>query len=101
MASINCVEMTINKDNTQKGLFILEPLEVGQGITVGNSLRRVLLSDLTGYAINGVRINNLKHEFTIIEGIREDTLEVLLKVVLIFTIPVLLIFFCNFNIFKN
>ncbi len=79
MASINCVEMTINKDNTQKGLFILEPLEVGQGITVGNSLRRVLLSDLTGYAINGVRINNLKHEFTIIEGIREDTLEVLLN----------------------
>ena len=79
MNRLNCVETYVNKENAHCGSFIIEPLEIGQGITIGNSLRRTLLSDLTGYAISGVRINNLKHEFSLIEGIREDVLEVILN----------------------
>ena len=79
MSAITCIETYINKDQTYYGSFLIEPLEIGQGITLGNTLRRTLLSDLTGYAITGVRINNLKHEFSIIEGLREDILELLLN----------------------
>lgn len=59
--------------------FTIEPLEMGQGITLGNALRRILLSDLTSFAISGTRINNLKHEFSIIQGVREDALEIMLN----------------------
>jgi len=79
MSTLTCIETYINKDQTYYGSFLIEPLEIGQGITLGNTLRRTLLSDLTGYAITGVRINNLKHEFSIIEGLREDILELLLN----------------------
>ncbi len=82
MNKITCIENYINysKENTnQFSCFIIEPLELGQGITLGNSLRRTLLSELTGYTITGVRLNNLKHEFENSKGIREDTLEVLLN----------------------
>jgi DNA-directed RNA polymerase subunit alpha len=77
--SLNCIETSIDEEKNILSSFIIEPLETGQGITLGNSLRRTLLSDLTGFAITGVRINNLKHEFAIVEGIREDVLEVLLN----------------------
>ena len=80
MSKLICIENYINKEKNHYGCFIIEPLELGQGITLGNALRRTLLSDLTGYAITGVRINNLKHEFSIIEGLREDILEVLLNI---------------------
>ncbi len=76
---LNCIETSIDERKNILSSFIIEPLETGQGITLGNSLRRTLLSDLTGFAITGVRINNLKHEFAIIDGIREDILEVLLN----------------------
>jgi DNA-directed RNA polymerase subunit alpha len=79
MNTLTCIENYTNKDQTNYGCFLIEPLEIGQGITIGNALRRTLLSDLTGFAITGVRINNLKHEFAIIEGVREDTLEILLN----------------------
>ena len=69
-----------NKDkNFNFNSFIIEPLEIGQGITLGNALRRILLSDLTSFSISGTRINNLKHEFSIIQGVREDALEILLN----------------------
>nr|YP_010835345.1 RNA polymerase subunit alpha [Cryptomonas gyropyrenoidosa]WFQ83020.1 RNA polymerase subunit alpha [Cryptomonas gyropyrenoidosa] len=61
------------------GKFVLQPLRQGQGITVGNALRRVLLSDLEGIAIVGVRIAGVNHEFSTISGVREDVLEVLLN----------------------
>lgn len=76
---LNCLETSIDEEKNIFGSFVIEPLETGQGITLGNALRRTLLSDLTGFAITGVRINNLKHEFSIIEGIREDVLEILLN----------------------
>ena len=79
MTKLNCIESYIDKDQNHYGCFLIEPLEIGQGITLGNALRRTLLSDLTGFAITGVRINNLKHEFSIIEGLREDILEILLN----------------------
>jgi DNA-directed RNA polymerase subunit alpha len=76
---LSCIETSIDEEKNILSSFIIEPLETGQGITLGNSLRRTLLSDITGFAITGARINNLKHEFALIEGIREDTLEILLN----------------------
>ena len=78
-AILNSLETSIDAEKNIFGSFVIEPLEVGQGITLGNSLRRTLLSDLTGFAITGARINDLKHEFAMVEGIREDTLEILLN----------------------
>jgi DNA-directed RNA polymerase subunit alpha len=79
MSTLTCIETYIDKNQNHYGCFVIEPLEIGQGITLGNALRRTLLSDLPGYAISGVKINNLKHEFSIIEGLREDVLELLLN----------------------
>jgi DNA-directed RNA polymerase subunit alpha len=79
MSTLNCIETYIDQEQNHYGCFVIEPLETGQGITLGNALRRTLLSDLTGFSITGVRINDLKHEFSIVEGLREDILEVLLN----------------------
>lgn len=79
MITFNCIENLIDDEKNHYGLFVVEPLEIGQGITLGNALRRTLLSDLTGFAITGARINNLKHEFAKVENIREDVLEILLN----------------------
>jgi DNA-directed RNA polymerase subunit alpha len=79
MSTLTCIETFIDNEQNNFGSCIIEPLEIGQGITLGNALRRTLLSDLTGYSITGVRINNLKHEFATIEGVREDVLEILLN----------------------
>ncbi len=61
------------------GKFILEPLERGYGTTIGNSLRRVLLSSLIGYAITSVKIDGVLHEFSTIEGVKEDVTEIVLN----------------------
>jgi DNA-directed RNA polymerase subunit alpha len=79
MNSLSCIESYIDKEKNYYGCFLIEPLETGQGITLGNALRRTLLSDLTSFSITGVRINNLKHEFSTIEGLREDILEIILN----------------------
>jgi DNA-directed RNA polymerase subunit alpha len=79
MSTLTCIETYIDQDQNHHGSFLIEPLEAGQGITLGNAIRRTLLSDLTAYAITGVRINDLKHEFSVIKGLREDVLEVLLN----------------------
>ncbi len=60
--------------------FVLEPLERGQGITVGNALRRVLLSDLEGTAVTVVRIAGVTHEFATVPGVREDVMDLLLNI---------------------
>ncbi|MGQ9508589.1 MAG: DNA-directed RNA polymerase subunit alpha [Thermodesulfobacteriota bacterium] len=62
------------------GKFIAEPLERGFGITIGNSLRRILLSSLQGAAITSVRIEGVLHEFSTIPGVREDVTEILLNI---------------------
>ena len=61
------------------GRFVLEPLERGYGTTLGNSLRRVLLSSLPGYAITSVKIEGVHHEFSTIKGVKEDVTEIVLN----------------------
>jgi len=62
-----------------EGLFEFRPLEPGYGITVGNALRRILLSSLEGYAITTIRIEGVEHEFSTIKGVMEDITEVVLN----------------------
>jgi len=62
------------------GKFVIAPLERGYGVTIGNALRRVLLSSLEGAAITSIRISDISHEFTDIPGVREDVLRVMLNV---------------------
>ncbi len=61
------------------GKFIIEPLERGYGITLGNALRRVLLSSIPGYAITEVKIEGAPHEFTSLDGVQEDVTEIVLN----------------------
>jgi DNA-directed RNA polymerase subunit alpha len=76
---IECVESDNTNDRSLYGKFVLEPLERGQGITVGNALRRVLLSNLEGTAVTAVRIAGVTHEFMTVPGVREDVLDILLN----------------------
>src|SRR5207247_6265114 len=61
------------------GKFVVEPLERGYGVTLGNALRRVLLSSLPGAAITSIKIDGVLHEFATIPGLREDTTELILN----------------------
>jgi len=76
---IECVESKTQKNQLHYSKFVLEPLDRGQGITVGNALRRVLLSNLEGSAVTAVRIAGVSHEFATIPGVREDVLEIMLN----------------------
>ena len=69
----------LSEDGT-RGTFIVEPLERGYGITLGNSLRRVLLSSLPGYAVTNIKIDGVLHEFSTIPGVKEDVTEIVLNV---------------------
>jgi DNA-directed RNA polymerase subunit alpha len=62
------------------GKFIVSPLERGYGVTVGNALRRVLLSSLEGAAVSSIRISDVLHEFSDIPGVREDVIQVMLQI---------------------
>src|SRR5512144_2145874 len=62
------------------GKFIISPLERGYGITLGNALRRVLLSSLEGAAVSSIRIADVQHEFSDIPGVREDVIQVTLQI---------------------
>ena len=76
---IECLKFQEVESGSMHGQFLVKPLESGQGITVGNILRRVLLNDLGGTAITGIRIPSIKDEFSIVSGVREDILEILLN----------------------
>ncbi|MDD6807379.1 MAG: DNA-directed RNA polymerase subunit alpha [Oscillospiraceae bacterium] len=69
----------VDSEGDTYGKFTLEPLERGFGTTVGNSLRRVLLSSLPGYAITSVKIDGVLHEFSTIPGVKEDVTEIVLN----------------------
>jgi len=62
------------------GKFIISPLESGYGITIGNALRRVLLSSLDGAAVTSIRITDVPHEFSDVKGVREDVLQIMLNI---------------------
>lgn len=74
---IECVELA--EDNTY-GKFVVEPLERGYGITLGNSLRRILLSSLPGAAVTSVKIEGVLHEFSTIPGVVEDVTDIILNI---------------------
>ena len=76
---IKCVNTTTSSDGSQYGKFVVEPLERGFGTTVGNALRRVLLSSLEGAAVTSIRIEGITHEYTSIPGITEDVIDIMLN----------------------
>jgi len=77
--SIKCLKSEKIQSGACHGQFLINSLRPGQGITIGNQLRRVLLGDLGGVAISAVRIAGISHEFSTIPGVREDILEILLN----------------------
>jgi DNA-directed RNA polymerase subunit alpha len=74
---IECFE---NEENPSYGKFVVEPLERGYGTTLGNSLRRILLSSLPGTAVTGIKIAGVQHEFSTIPGVKEDVTEIVLNI---------------------
>ncbi len=74
---IECVE---TPGDDSYGKYIVEPLERGYGITLGNALRRILLSSLDGTAVTSIKINNIQHEFSTIPGVKEDVTQIVLNV---------------------
>ena len=77
--SVKCLKSNTIESGVCHGQFLITSLKPGQGITIGNQLRRVLLNDLGGMAISAVRIAGVNHEFSTIPGVREDILEILLN----------------------
>ena len=73
---IECLKL--DNDNMY-AKFVCEPLERGYGITLGNSLRRILLSSLPGAAITSMKVDGVQHEFTTIPGVVEDVVEIILN----------------------
>ena len=76
----NSLEVRPGTDSRRRATFIAEPLERGFGLTLGNSLRRVLLSSLQGAAITSIKIENVLHEFSSLAGVREDVTDIVLNV---------------------
>ena len=74
------IECISDADNPNYGKFVIDPLERGFGNTIGNSLRRILLSSLPGYAATSIKIDGVLHEFTTIPGVTEDVSEIILNV---------------------
>ena len=72
-------KVTMIESDDKHGIFEFRPLEPGYGITIGNSLRRILLSSLEGHAITAVRIDGVDHEFSTIKGVIEDMTEIVLN----------------------
>ena len=74
------IETTELKSDGSYGKFVAEPLDRGFGITLGNGLRRVLLSSLPGVAVSSVKIDGVQHEFSTIPGVKEDVTEIILNI---------------------
>jgi len=76
----NSLEIKTGGDKKRKATFVAEPLERGFGLTIGNALRRVLLSSLQGAAITSIKIENVLHEFSSLAGVREDVTDIVLNI---------------------
>lgn len=74
------IEIAELSEDGKYGRFVVEPLERGYGTTLGNSLRRILLSSLPGAAVSSVKIENVLHEFSTIPGVKEDVTEIILNI---------------------
>ncbi len=79
MLDFQIPRITSDTSNEDSGSFVIEPLDRGFGYTFGNSLRRVLLSSLSGAAVTSVRIEGVRHEFSTIEGVTEDVTDIILN----------------------
>lgn len=73
------IECIFSDEDANYGKFVVEPLERGYGTTLGNSLRRILLSSLPGVAVTSVKIDGILHEFSTIPGVKEDVTEIILN----------------------
>ena len=73
------IQITEMSDDKRYGKFVVEPLERGYGITLGNSLRRIMLSSLPGAAVSQVKIDGVLHEFSSIPGVKEDMTEIIMN----------------------
>ena len=73
------IECIFSEEDSNYGKFVVEPLERGYGTTLGNSLRRILLSSLSGVAVTSVKIDGILHEFSTIPGVKEDVTEIILN----------------------
>lgn len=78
-ARLECVEFRENNQLDHYGRLVLGPLASGQGVTLGNTFRRIMLNDLSGVAITAAKINNARTEFTTLPGIRESVVEIFLN----------------------
>jgi DNA-directed RNA polymerase subunit alpha len=67
-------------DNITKSVIVMEPFERGFGTTLGNSLRRILLSSITGFTVVSLKIDNVLHEYSSVEGVKEDVLDIIMNV---------------------
>ena len=76
---INLPELKEIHSEGNSSTFEVEPLYPGYGMTLGNAMRRVLLSSLAGSAITGVKIEGVSHEFSAVPGVREDVIEIILN----------------------
>ena len=74
------IEVTEISEDKKYGKFVVEPLERGYGITLGNSLRRIMLSSLPGAAVSQVKIEGVLHEFSSIPGVKEDVTEIIMNI---------------------
>ena len=76
----NKVEVSASKNPERAGKVVIEPLERGYGLTLGNALRRVLLSSLQGAAVTSIKVNGVLHEFSSLPGVREDVTDIVLNI---------------------
>ena len=74
------IEVAEISEDKRYGRFVVEPLERGYGITLGNSLRRIMLASLPGAAVSQVKIDGVLHEFSSIPGVKEDVTEIIMNI---------------------
>ena len=74
------IETTEMSDDSKFGRFVVEPLERGYGLTLGNSLRRIMLSSLPGAAVSQIKIDGVQHEFSTIPGVKEDVTDIIMNI---------------------
>lgn len=74
---------SVDDHSSTSATFVIEPLHTGYGMTLGNSLRRVLLSSISGAAVSAFRIEGITHEFTTVEGVKEDVVDIMLNLKLV------------------